>query len=174
MRIERIPAAQPNSQAGEVDLTLIDPILKHYVGHNGAVIPVLQKIQETYGYLPAESILKAAEVLNISVSSMYGVATFYSQFRLTPVGKYIIKVCHGTACHVKNSSALVELIHEKLQTSESKHTTEDGLFTVEIVSCLGACGLAPVLVVDKHVNGMVTTKMCSDIIDGIIKNEKQL
>ncbi len=174
MRIERVPAVQTHTNAGEVDLTLIDPILKHYKGQNGAIIPVLQKIQELYGYLPADAIIKTAHFLHISVSSIYGVATFYAQFRLTPVGKHIIKVCHGTACHVKNSSALVELIHEKLQTSESKHTTEDGLFTVEIVSCLGACGLAPVLVVDKHVNGMVTTKMCSDIIDGIIKNEKQL
>ena len=174
MRIERVPAEQLIAKAGEVDLTLIDPILKHYEGHNGAVIPVLQKIQAVYGYLPKSAIHKAAEVLMISASSIFGVATFYSQFSLKPKGKNIIKICAGTACHVKYSKNLIELIHEKLHTSEVDNTTEDGLFTVEIVSCLGACGLAPVMVVNDHVNGMVTSKMCSDIIDDIIRNEKQL
>lgn len=172
MRIERIPAAQPNSQAGEVDLTLIDPILKHYVGHNGAVIPVLQKIQETYGYLPAESILKAAEVLNISVSSMYGVATFYSQFRLTPVGKYIIKVCHGTACHVQNATAVSESIEESLEIKDGQ-TTADGLFTLESVACLGCCSLAPVMMISGETYGKLTGKSAVKVVNDIRMQEKQ-
>lgn len=173
MRIERVPLAHVETKAPEVDLSLIDSILQHYQNHKGAVIPVLQKIQAVYGYLPKSAIHKAADVLMISASSIFGVATFYSQFSLKPKGKNIIKICAGTACHVKYSKTLIDLINEKLKTSESNNTTEDGLFTVEIVSCLGACGLAPVMVVNEHVNGMVTSKMCSDIIDEIIRKEKQ-
>ncbi len=173
MRIERVPVVQENALSDDIDLALIDPILEHYAGLNGAVIPVLQKIQAVYGYLPKSAIHKAADVLMISASSIFGVATFYSQFSLKPKGKNIIKICAGTACHVKYSKTLIDLVHEKLKTGESNNTTDDGLFTVEIVSCLGACGLAPVMVVNEHVNGMVTSKMCSEIIDEIIRKEKQ-
>ena len=173
MRIERVPTKQMNTKVGEVDLTLIEPILKQYEGQQGAIIPVLQKIQATYGYLPKPAIQKSAEALKISASSVFGVATFYSQFSLKPKGKNIIKICAGTACHVKYSKSIIDFVHEKLKTTEADNTTEDGLFTVEIVSCLGACGLAPVMVVNEHVNGMVTTKMCSEIIGDLIKKEKQ-
>lgn len=172
MRIERVPAEQLIAKAGEVDLNLIDSVLRHYEGHKGAVIPVLQQIQEIYGYLPAESILKAAEVLRISVSSIYGVATFYSQFRLNPVGKFIIKVCHGTACHVQNATAISENLEEALEIKDGQ-TTADGLFTLESVACLGCCSLAPVMMISGETFGKLTGKSAVKVVNDIRMQEKQ-
>lgn len=172
MRIERVSVVSEGSKVSEVDLTQIDPILEHYAGHNGAVIPVLQKIQETYGYLPSESIRKAAEVLRISASDIYGVATFYSQFRLNPVGKYIIKVCHGTACHVQNASAVSEAIEEALEINDGQ-TTADGLFTLESVACLGCCSLAPVMMIRGETYGKLSGKSAVKIINDVRMQEKQ-
>lgn len=172
MRIVRVAVESESIIAGGVDLTQIDPILEHYAGHKGAVIPVLQKIQETYGYLPVESIRKAAEVLRISASDIYGVATFYSQFRLKPVGKYIIKVCHGTACHVQNATAVSESIEEALEIKDGQ-TTEDGLFTIESVACLGCCSLAPVMMISGETYGKLSGKSAVKIINDVRMQEKQ-
>ncbi|HPE99304.1 MAG TPA: NADH-quinone oxidoreductase subunit NuoE [Bacteroidales bacterium] len=172
MRIERVPVAHVETKAPEVDLSLIDSILHHYQNHKGAVIPVLQKIQDVYGYLPSVAIVKAAETLHIPVSDIFGVATFYSQFRLHPVGKHIIKVCHGTACHVQNATAISDAIEEALEIKDGQ-TTEDGLFTLESVACLGCCSLAPVMMISGETYGKLTGKSAVKIVNDIRMQEKQ-
>ncbi len=138
------------------------------------LIPILQAVQDVYRYLPEEILAFIASSLNISPARVYGVATFFSHFTLKPKGKHIIKVCDGTACHVKKSSLLIDALKTKLNLKGKEITTKDMLFTVEAVSCLGACGLAPVMLVDNDVYGQVTPEKLSKIIDGIIKKEEAL
>ncbi|HNW97441.1 MAG TPA: NAD(P)H-dependent oxidoreductase subunit E [Bacteroidales bacterium] len=173
MRVSRIKNKKEEKLEKKIDVSLLDPFIKKYKNEKGNLIPLLQHAQELYGYLPQEAFHKLERETQLTLNDMYGVASFYAQFSLFPKGKYIIKMCTGTACHVKGSNTLVEFIHEKLKTSETKHTTEDGLFTVEIVSCLGACGLAPVMVINEKVYGKVTSKMCEEIVEDIIKKENQ-
>jgi NADH-quinone oxidoreductase subunit E len=137
------------------------------------LIPILQEVQEEYRYLPQEIMTFIATTLNISPAKVYGVATFYSHFALTVRGKYIIRVCDGTACHVKKSHGLLEAMRTRLKLSETKHTTDDMMFTIETVSCLGACGLAPVMVVNDAVHGQVTPARSVEIIEEIIKKESE-
>ena len=121
-------------------------------GHTQAdLIPIIQEIQEEYRYLPPELLTYVAENLNIPESQAYSVATFYENFSFEPKGKYLIKVCDGTACHVRKSIPILEALYSELGLSKDKQTTEDMLFTLETVSCLGACGLAPVLTVNDKV-----------------------
>ena len=125
--------------------------------HNPArLIPILQQVQEFYRYLPEEVLTFIATSLDLPPAHVYGVATFYAHFTLVPKGKHSFRLCDGTACHVKGSLPILEALWKELKLSEKKHTTDDMLFTVETVSCLGACGLAPVLVVDEKVYGSVT------------------
>jgi NADH-quinone oxidoreductase subunit E len=138
------------------------------------LIPILQAVQDVYRYLPEEILAFIASSLNISPARVYGVATFFSHFTLKPKGKHIIKVCDGTACHVKKSSLLIDALKTKLNLKGTEITTKDMLFTVEAVSCLGACGLAPVMLVDNDVYGQVTPEKLSKIIDDIIKKEEAL
>ncbi|KUO61130.1 NADH dehydrogenase [bacterium BRH_c32] len=135
------------------------------------LIPVLQAIQEEYRYLPEKILTFVATSLGISPAKVYGVATFYSHFALEPKGKYVIKVCDGTACHVRNSLPIVDAIHKKLALSETKHTTDDMMFTLEMVSCLGACGLAPVVVINEEVYSLMTPEKTIAAIDAIIKED---
>ncbi len=137
------------------------------------LIPILQAVQEVYRYLPEEILAFIASSLNISPARVYGVATFFSHFTLKPKGKHIIKVCDGTACHVKKSTLLIDAIKTKLKLAANETTTKDMLFTVETVSCLGACGLAPVMVVDNNVHGQVTPEKVSKIIDDITNREEK-
>ena len=138
------------------------------------LIPILQAVQDVYRYLPEEILAFIASSLNISPARVYGVATFFSHFTLKPKGKHIIKVCDGTACHVKKSSLLIDALKTKLNLKGTEITTKDMLFTVEAVSCLGACGLAPVMLVDNDVYGQVTPEKLSKIIGDIIKREEAL
>jgi NADH-quinone oxidoreductase subunit E len=135
-----------------VDLSLIDPILEKYKGKKGNMIPLLQGTQELYGYIPEEAFVKLAEGSGLKLADMFGVATFYAQFRLNPVGKHIVKVCHGTACHVQNAGAITDALREALNV-EDGGTTEDGLFTLEAVACLGCCSLAPVMMIGDDTFG---------------------
>ncbi len=135
------------------------------------LIPILQAIQEEYRYLPEKVLTYVASSLRISPAKVFGVATFYSHFALQPKGKYIIKVCDGTACHVKESIPIVEEIQKKLKLTPENRTTEDMMFTLETVSCLGACGLAPVVVVNDQVYSQMTPAKASDMIDEILKKE---
>ncbi|MFA6614124.1 MAG: NADH-quinone oxidoreductase subunit NuoE, partial [Endomicrobiia bacterium] len=138
------------------------------------LIPILQAVQEVYRYLPEEMLAFIASSLNISPARVYGVATFFSHFTLKPKGKHIIKVCDGTACHVKKSTLLIDAIKTKLKLGANETTTKDMLFTIETVSCLGACGLAPVMVVDNDVHGQVTPEKVSKIIGDMMKQEEKI
>jgi len=120
------------------------------------LIPVLQQVQEFYRYLPEEVLTFIATSLALPPSHVFGVATFYAHFSLVPKGKHSCKLCDGTACHVRGSQPILEALHKELKLSNEKHTTDDMLFTVEAVSCVGACGLAPVLVIDDKVYGNVS------------------
>lgn len=152
MRINRVLQEKIKDEQLEVDLSLLNPIIDKYRGKKGNVIPLLQGAQELFGYLPEPVFLKLHKDLDVSISQMYGVATFYSQFRLNPVGKHIIKVCHGTACHVQNATELTEYLEDALNIKDGE-TTEEGLFTLESVACLGCCSLAPVLMIGDEVYG---------------------
>ncbi len=137
------------------------------------LIPVLQQVQEVYRYLPEEIMSFVATSLNISPAKVFGVATFFSHFTLKPKGKYIIRVCDGTACHVKTSTGILDALYKKLSLSEKINTTPDMLFTIETVSCLGACGLAPAVVINERVYGQMTPEKTSEVLDGIIKTEEK-
>ena len=137
------------------------------------LIPILQAVQAEYRYLPEEILTFVATSLGISPARVFGVATFYSLFTLKPKGKYLIRVCNGTACHVKGSMNLYGTIVKKLALREGEDSTHDMLFTVETVNCLGACGLAPAMVVNDTVYGQLTPERVSDIIDEIVLKEAQ-
>ena len=137
------------------------------------LIPILQAVQEVYNYLPEEILTFIASALDISPARVYGVATFFAHFTLKAQGKHIIKVCDGTACHVKRSTTIIDAIRAKLNLTASENTTKDMLFTLETVSCLGACGLAPAMVIDNEVYGQVTPEKVTKIIDDMIKQEEK-
>lgn len=151
--------------------TSVMKILEDYNYNRSRLITILQKIQEEYRYLPQEVLTYVATALNMPVAEVYGVATFYAHFSLVPKGKYVVKVCNGTACHVKGSMPLVDALHKKFKLSDKKHTTDDMMFTVEKVSCLGACGLAPVMVINDKVFGEITTDSLDKIINELLVKE---
>jgi len=146
-------------------------ILSAYEYNPHKLVPILQEIQEEYRYLPEDVMTFVASSLDISPAKVYGVASFYAHFALEPKGKYIIKVCDGTACHVRHSTHIIEAIHKKLGLSEKKHTTDDLAFTLEVVSCLGACGLAPLVVINEDIYPAVTPEKMDTVIDEIITKE---
>ncbi len=148
-------------------------ILDRYERSENKIIPILQAVQEEYRYLPQEVLTFIATSLGVSPARLYGVATFYSHFSLEPKGKHIIKMCDGTACHVRGSSAVINAIRERLHLSAKKITTDDMMYTFETVSCLGACGLAPVLVVDDEVHGQITPEQAMAILDKIDAEERE-
>jgi NADH-quinone oxidoreductase subunit E len=148
-------------------------ILQTHNYNPNKLVPILQEVQEEYRYLPEDILTFVASSLDISPAKVYGVATFYSHFALSPKGKYIIKVCDGTACHVKKSADIIETIQKKLNLSTQKHTTEDLLITLEVVSCVGACGIAPVVVVNEEVYSSVTSEGALKIINKILKEENK-
>ncbi len=147
-------------------------IIERYNNDSSKLVPILQAVQEEYRYLPEDVMYYVATSLGIPSAQVYGVATFYSHFALTPKGKYLIKVCDGTACHVKKSIPILEALMKKLKLTEDKMTTPDMLFTVETVSCLGACGLAPVLVINEEVHGLMTPESTIALLDNIIAQEE--
>lgn len=129
------------------------------------IVAILQDIQEEYRYLPKEALFYLAEAINVSIAKIYSVATFYENFSLEPKGKYVIKICDGTACHVRKSIPILNALRDKLDLSGEKKTTSDEMFTVETVSCLGACGLAPVLTVNDKVYPAMTPDSATALID---------
>lgn len=138
----------------DFDFSQIDAILENH--EKTAIIAILQDIQEIYHYLPAEIFPYLAKKLNTPESSIYSVATFYENFSLEPKGKYVLKCCDGTACHVRKSTDILNYLRSELGLSERKTTTDDLMFTLETVSCLGACGLAPVMTVNDEVHPAMT------------------
>ena len=148
-----------------IDFKVIDDILKSFEYKKSYLIAMLQKVQEVFRYLPEEAMTYIGEhVDGLSPATVYGVATFYAQFSLEPKGKYEIRVCDGTACHVRGSMPVLNAIRNKLKLKEGQTTCDNGLFSLEIVSCLGACGLAPVLTVNDEVYGRLTVKDVDDIL----------
>jgi NADH-quinone oxidoreductase subunit E len=133
----------------------LEGLLEKYRGQKGALIPLLQGTQAEYGFVPREAMTRIAEFLGEPLSSVFGVATFYAQFRLVPRGKHVIRVCHGTACHV-SGAPLVSLEVERHLGIQDGENTEDMLFTLESVACLGACGMAPVMMIDERTYGKLT------------------
>lgn len=147
--------------------------LKEFEKTGGNLIPILQMIQEKYAYIPIHAIKKIAGHLNISPSEAYGVATFYNQFRFHPPGKHPVKVCLGTACHVKGGDIILENFERKLEISEGE-TTPDREFSIERVACVGCCALAPVGIVDETVHGRMAPSKVEGIILGFqIEKEKE-
>ena len=146
-------------------------ILDRYQRNPAKLIPILQEVQEQYRYLPEKVLTFVATSLDIPPARIYGVATFYSHFSLKPNGKYTIRLCDGTACHVRKSIPILDAIRERLGLDDSKNTTDDMLFTVETVSCLGACGLAPVVTINEDVHGLMTPEKAVTLVDEIIAKE---
>lgn len=142
-----------------------DEIIARYEKKERYLIPIMQDIQEVYRYIPGELLLYVSKQIGVPASRAYSVATFYENFSFDPKGKFIIKVCDGTACHVRKSVPVKEEIMKILGLSDGKVTTDDMLFTVETVSCLGACGLAPTLMVNEDVHPRMTPKKAAELID---------
>ena len=146
-------------------------ILDKYERNPAKLIPILQDMQEEYTYLPQEIMTFISVALDVSPSTVFGVATFYSHFTLEPKGRHVIKVCDGTACHVKKSDGILNAIQKHLGLSVERKTSEDKMFTLETVACLGACGLAPVVVIDEKVHGLMTPEKTIELIDRIREEE---
>lgn len=148
----------------QFDFAVVDRIVDDYGAKPSAIIAILQAIQEHYHYLPREIFEHLSKRLAVPCASIYSVATFYENFSLEPKGKYVIKCCDGTACHVRGSTPILERLRSELGLSAQKATTDDLLFTVETVSCLGACGLAPVITVNDKVHPAMTPDKASELI----------
>jgi len=159
------------SDCHKSDLSLLNETLEKYKNVNGSLITVLQKAQEIYGYLPTDVIYKIAEELNLTPAKVMGVATFYTQFRFRPVGKYLIMLCQGTACHVNGSERIEKAITEELGISDGE-TTEDGLFTLKNVACLGCCSLSPVMMINEETYGSLTPRKVKEILKELKEGEK--
>ena len=147
-------------------------ILEKYDYNSDKLITILQAVQEEYRYLPEEVLSFLSVTLDIPPARVYGVATFYAHFALKPKGKYVIKVCDGTACHVKTSIPIVEALFNQLKLTYEKNTTEDMMFTVETVSCLGACGLAPVVVTNEDVHSLMSPEKIEAVVKEILALEE--
>ncbi|MDO4550634.1 MAG: NAD(P)H-dependent oxidoreductase subunit E [Planctomycetia bacterium] len=152
-------------------LSAVNEILEKNNNDPGRLIPILQEVQEVYKYLPKDVISYVATSLDVPVAHVYGVATFYAHFSLEPKGKYVFRLCDGTACHVKKSHGILNKLYQKLNLNDDNRTTKDMMFTVDLVSCLGACGLAPVVVVNDVVYGQATPEEMERLIDKIIEQE---
>lgn len=161
---------QCNCNGPKSDLSQLDGIIKEYGNSSSNLITILQKAQSIYGYLPKDVMYFVAEKLGITPADVMGVATFYSQFRLTPIGKYLIMSCQGTACHVNGSERVSAAISEYLGIGNGE-TTEDGLFTLEEVACLGCCSLAPVIMINGEAYGNLTPDSAVEVLKNIRKEE---
>lgn len=152
------------------DLSLLKPVLAEYADIKGSLITILQQAQEIYGYLPTDVIYHIAERTGLTPARVLGTATFYTQFRFQPVGKYLIMLCDGTACHVNGSSRIAAAVQEYLHV-ENGGTTEDGLFSFSIVACLGCCSLSPVMMINEETYGSLTPAKVLDILKEIRAKE---
>lgn len=153
------------------EIALYTEVLDGLQGTEGAIMPALQKMQEIFGYIPREMVDFTALKLDVFSSQIYGVATFYSQFRLEPAGKHVIMLCQGTACHVLGSAKIEEVVTEALGIKDGE-TTPDGLFTLENVACLGCCSLAPVMMIDGEAYGSLTPESTRQILADIAEKER--
>ncbi len=148
----------------DIDLDQVDSIIEPYLGKKEMVIPILQKVQDHFGYLPRPAMEHVARRMRIPLSRLYGVTTFYAQFKMKPRGRNIIRVCKGTACHIQGSPKISERIEQILDV-ESGETTDDLRFTLEEVACIGCCALAPVIMINDDPHGRLTPDKVKDILD---------
>lgn len=156
----------------KVDFSLIDSVLEKYEFNKTKAIAIMQDIQKEYKFLPKDALVYVAEKIGVSDAELYGVATFYENFSMNEKGKYVIKVCNGTACHVRKSDDVQEALYEATGMKPSDTMSADGLFTIERVSCLGACGLAPVCTVNDVVHASMTPDKMRDLISELREAEK--
>ncbi len=158
----------------KVDIAVLDKIIADCGGDKSHLIAMLQKVQEVYRYVPEDAMIYiGTKVEDLSPATVFGVATFYAQFSLDPKGKYEIRCCDGTACHVRGSMPVINAIKAKLDLKDGKFTTDDGLFSLETVSCLGACGLAPVVMVNDKVYPQMTSDAIKVVLDTILQEENK-
>lgn len=150
------------------DLTLLDGVLGEYASVKGSLITILQKAQDIYGYLPVDVMYHIADAVGTTPAEVMGVATFYTQFRLQPVGKYLIMLCQGTACHVNGSERIETAICEHLGIKDGE-TTDDGLFTLKNVACLGCCSLSPVMMINGETYGSLTPDKAISVLEELRK-----
>ncbi len=156
----------------KIDVSKLDEIIQSYDCKKSNLIAILQKVQEVYRYLPEDAMIYiGTKIEGLSPATVFGVATFYAQFSLEPKGKYEIKVCDGTACHVRGSMPVLNAIRAKLNMPEGQLTSDNGLFSLETVSCLGACGLAPVVVINDKVYPQMTSDAITIVLDTLMKEE---
>lgn len=153
------------------DLSLLDDVMAHYRGVKGSLITVLQHAQDLYGYLPQDVLRYIAEQLGLKPAKVFGVASFYAQFRFEPVGKYLIMLCKGTACHVNGADSIGGALEEELKIHDGG-TTQDGLFTLKYVACLGCCSLSPVMMINEETYGSLTPDKARKIIQDLRKAEE--
>ena len=153
-----------------VDLSLLEDVLAHYADVKGSLITILQKTQEIYGYIPIDAVYHIAGRTGLTPAKIMGVATFYSQFRFQAVGKYLIMICKGTACYVNGAERIIEAVQEELGIGDNQ-TTADGLFSLSLVSCLGCCSLAPVMMINEDTYGSLTPDKVKQILRDIREKE---
>ena len=154
----------------KVDLTLLEDVLAHYADVKGSLITILQKTQEIYGYIPIDAVYHISGRTGLTPAKIMGVATFYSQFRFQAVGKYLIMICKGTACYVNGAERIIEAVTDELGIGDNQ-TTEDGLFSLSLVSCLGCCSLAPVMMINEDTYGSLTPDKVKKILREIREKE---
>ena len=153
-----------------VDLSLLEDVLASYADVKGSLITILQKTQEIYGYIPVDAVYHISARTGLTPAKILGVATFYSQFRFQAVGKYLIMICKGTACYVNGAERIIEAVQEELGIGDNQ-TTEDGLFSLSLVSCLGCCSLAPVMMINEDTYGSLTPDKVKKILRDIREKE---
>ncbi len=157
---------------GSVDLSLLQDTIAQYADVSGSLISILQKTQEIYGYLPMDAVYYIAEQTGTTPAKILGVATFYSQFRFQPVGKYLVMLCKGTACYVNGAERILDAVSEELGIGNNE-TTEDGLFSLSVVACLGCCSLAPVMMINDKAYGSLTPDKAKNILRDLRKEAEK-
>lgn len=155
--------SQTTSPSSSTEVAVLEILSKYENAGRDSLIPILQEIQEKLGFLSREAVVTVGKRLNLPASKIFGVATFYNQFRFTPQGRFHVQVCRGTACHVKGSLAVLDALKRELKV-EAGETTRDGLFSLEVVACIGACGLAPVINIDGNFHADLSSQKIPSII----------
>jgi len=157
----------------QIDLSLLEPVLDKYENHEDALIAMLQEMQEVYSYLPEEALNQLSSYAKIPMSRIYAVATFYAQFYLTPRGRNTIRICRGTACHVRGGSRILDAVERELGIKQGE-TTPDLEYSLETVACIGACALAPTMVINQTTYGKVTPKKVAEILNQSNSKEQEI
>lgn len=159
------------SKSEETVETRVDKILASYKGEKAELIPILQEVQQEYGYLPEEALIQIAKFVDVPECSVFGVATFYAQFKLVPTGRNVIRVCRGTACHVRGGARILREVEKQLGIKPGE-STPDLEYALETVACIGACALAPTMTVNNETHGQMTTRKVADILGTRNKGSK--